>query len=77
MDIDKGSVTCLARASRNRLDGSAAAPHSMPIPCSSAAALEQAEERLRHRTPDYGRVFTAVSRAVRQTILLEAHILSK
>ena len=71
--IDLGMT--LARAATERALADMAAPTpSTPIPCSAAAAIEQAEERARHRTPDYGRLFTHLSRAVRQAILLQAHI---
>ncbi len=65
----------LARAAAGRaLDDIAAAPPVAAIPGSSAGAIAQAEERARHRTPDYGKLFAHLSRAVRQTILLEAAI---
>ncbi len=65
----------LARAAAERaLQDMASPPPTTPTPCSSAAAIEQADERARHRTPDYGRTFAHISRAVRQTILLETHL---
>ena len=67
-------MTLARTAAERALQDMAAPPPAAPIPCSSAAAIERAEERARHRTPDYARAFAHISRAVRQTILLEIHI---
>ena len=67
MTLARGAAECA-------LQHMAAPPRVAAIPGSSAAAIAQAEDRARQRCPDYGRTFAHISRAVRQTMLLEAHI---
>ena len=65
----------LARAAADRaIDDIAAPPPVAAIPGSSAAAIAQAQDEARRRAPDYGKLFTHLSRAVRQTMLLETHL---
>ena len=67
-------MTLARAAAEHALQDMAAPPPSQTIPGSAAAALAEADARLRHRAPDYGLVFARISRAVRQTVALEAHI---
>jgi hypothetical protein len=64
----------LARIAADKAEQDMEAPPFAPMPHSAAAAIEQAEARARLRAPNYGIVFARLSRAIRQTIALQAHI---
>ena len=65
----------LARAASDRaLDDIAAPPQVARIPGSSAAEIDQLREESRRRGPDCGKLFTQLSRAIRQTMLLETFL---
>ncbi len=62
----------LARAASDRaLDEIFTAPHVARIATSMAAEIDAWKDEARRRGPDYGKLFTHLSRSVRQTMLLE------
>ena len=71
--IERGMHLAHEAADR-AMDAMQAPPPAPSIPTSSAAALADAEARARLRQPNHGLVFVQLSRSVRQSMALQAHI---
>ncbi len=71
--IDRGMT--LARAASDRaLDEIATTPAVTRIPTSMAAEIDKWKEEARRRGPNHGKLFTLISRCIRQTMLLEMYL---